>query len=122
MTIVLSLDRVNPNESLQTFCMANKITQQLLDTHSHTHTHTHHTEIGSILISFTIYICRYIFGWHCSSWGHNKEHILRASRRENRFALLLCSTIESLKSLIGIGSIEEIHMYVCSDLYAYVPG
>lgn len=97
-----------------------------MDTHTRTHTHTR-TEIGSILASFLLVfllVFFWIFFWtgivrivattKRSFWGRVEERI-------DLHCCCVCSTIESLKSLIGIGSIEEIHTHTYNiDLCAYV--
>lgn len=118
MTIILSLVR---SWILMKVC---RLLVLLIKWHNscwtHSHTRTDHTEIGSIFVSFTIYsICWYFwfFGWHCSSWGHNKEHILRASRRENRFALLLLlCTAQQLSRWNRSLALDRLKRYIC--LYA----
>lgn len=107
---------MNPNESLQTFCIANEMAQQLLDTR--THTRTHHTEIGSILVSSTIYLLVFLIFWLAlfELWPQQRAYFEGESTRESICIVVVIvvvhsSAIESLKSLIGIGSIEEIHMY-----------
>lgn len=65
-----------------------------------------------------LYICWYFwfFGWHCSNCGHNKEHILRASRRENRFALLLLlllCTAQQLSRWNRSLALDRLKRYIC---------
>lgn len=120
---------MNPNESLQTFCIANEMAQQLLDTLAHAHTRAPTTPKLVQFLFHLLYISLLVFliFWLAlfELGPQQRAYFEGESTRESICIVVVVvhsSTIESLKSLIGIGSIEEIHMFVCTDLYAYVPG
>lgn len=121
MTIILSLVR---SWTLMKVCRLFALLMKWHNscwTHSHTHTHAHlpHRNWFNFCFIYYIYLCWYFwfFGWHCSSWGHNKEHILRASRRENRFALLLLlCTAQQLSRWNRSLALDRLKRYIC--LYA----